>query len=79
MFEVRIFEGGATMKLTYWSHSCVLLETNGHRLVVDPFLTGNPLAPVGLGVMMLAMLYAACYTAFFLAAACQMFKRKSIG
>ena len=34
------------MKLTFWSHSCFLIETGGHRLVVDPFLSGNPLAPV---------------------------------
>jgi len=34
------------MKLTYWSHSCFLLETGKHRLVIDPFLTGNPKAPV---------------------------------
>jgi L-ascorbate metabolism protein UlaG (beta-lactamase superfamily) len=34
------------MKLTYWSHSCFLLETGRHRVVIDPFLTGNPKAPV---------------------------------
>ena len=34
------------MKLTYWSHSCFLLETGTHRLVMDPFLTGNPKAPL---------------------------------
>lgn len=34
------------MKLTYWSHSCFLIETSTHRLVIDPFLTGNPKAPV---------------------------------
>lgn len=34
------------MKLTYWSHSCFLVETHTHRLVIDPFLTGNPLAKV---------------------------------
>jgi L-ascorbate metabolism protein UlaG (beta-lactamase superfamily) len=32
------------MKLTYLSHSCFLLETATHRLIIDPFLTGNPLA-----------------------------------
>ncbi|MEI8341756.1 MAG: MBL fold metallo-hydrolase, partial [Verrucomicrobiota bacterium] len=32
------------MKLTYLSHSCFLLETSTHRLIIDPFLTGNPLA-----------------------------------
>ncbi len=34
------------MKLTWWSHSCWLIETGAHRLVIDPFLTGNPKAPV---------------------------------
>ncbi|MFQ5754156.1 MAG: metal-dependent hydrolase [bacterium] len=33
-------------KLTYLSHSAFLLESNGHSLLIDPFLTGNPLAPV---------------------------------
>lgn len=32
------------MRLTYWGHSCFLLETGTHRLVFDPFLTGNPKA-----------------------------------
>lgn len=34
------------MKLTYWSHSCFLVETSSHRLVIDPFLSGNPKAPI---------------------------------
>lgn len=34
------------MKLTYWGHSCFYLETGKYRLVIDPFLTGNPKAPV---------------------------------
>lgn len=32
------------MKLTYLAHSCFLLETGSHRLLIDPFLTGNSLA-----------------------------------
>ncbi len=32
------------MKLTYWGHACFLVETGTHRLVIDPFLTGNRLA-----------------------------------
>ncbi len=32
------------MKLTYLSHSCFFLETATHRLILDPFLSGNPLA-----------------------------------
>ncbi len=35
--------------------------------------------PIGWGVMALAMLYAAGYTAFFLVGACQAFKRKPVG
>lgn len=34
------------MKITYLSHSCFLVETSAHRLLFDPFLTGNPLAKV---------------------------------
>jgi L-ascorbate metabolism protein UlaG (beta-lactamase superfamily) len=37
------------MKLTYYGHSCVLIETAGKRLIIDPFLTGNPSAPVAAG------------------------------
>lgn len=32
------------MKLTYLGHSGFLIETGEHRLVIDPFLTGNPVA-----------------------------------
>lgn len=32
------------MKLTYLSHSAFLIETANHQILVDPFLTGNPLA-----------------------------------
>ncbi len=31
-------------KLTFLSHAAFLLETNGIRILIDPFLTGNPLA-----------------------------------
>ena len=34
------------MKLTYLSHSCFTLETSTHRLIIDPFLSGNPLAKI---------------------------------
>ena len=33
-------------KLTYLSHSAFLIENNGTSIAIDPFLTGNPLAPV---------------------------------
>lgn len=32
------------MKITYLGHSCFIVETASHRLIIDPFLTGNPLA-----------------------------------
>lgn len=31
------------MKLTYYGHSCFLLETGGKRIIIDPFISGNPL------------------------------------
>jgi L-ascorbate metabolism protein UlaG (beta-lactamase superfamily) len=34
------------MKLIYLGHSCFLVETSQARLIIDPFLTGNPAAPV---------------------------------
>jgi L-ascorbate metabolism protein UlaG (beta-lactamase superfamily) len=33
-------------KLTWYGHSVVQIETDGKTLLIDPFLTGNPLAPV---------------------------------
>ena len=37
------------MKLTYLAHSAVMIETATHRLLIDPFLTDNPLAVPGYG------------------------------
>jgi L-ascorbate metabolism protein UlaG (beta-lactamase superfamily) len=34
------------LHLTYLSHSSFLLSDGSHTLVVDPFLTGNPTAPI---------------------------------
>ncbi|MFI5357121.1 MAG: metal-dependent hydrolase [Opitutales bacterium] len=34
------------MRLTYYGHSCFLVETASHRLIIDPFLTDNPAAPI---------------------------------
>jgi L-ascorbate metabolism protein UlaG (beta-lactamase superfamily) len=34
------------MRITYLSHSCFLLTTSSHTLLIDPFLTHNPLAQV---------------------------------
>jgi L-ascorbate metabolism protein UlaG (beta-lactamase superfamily) len=35
-----------SVRLTWYSHACVLVETSQARILVDPFLTGNPLAPI---------------------------------
>ena len=32
------------MKLTYYGHSCFLIETQGKKLLFDPFISANPLA-----------------------------------
>jgi L-ascorbate metabolism protein UlaG (beta-lactamase superfamily) len=32
------------MKVTYYGHSCFLVETKGKKLLFDPFISGNPLA-----------------------------------
>ena len=32
------------MKITYLGHATLLIETAGKRLIVDPFISGNPLA-----------------------------------
>ncbi|MDF3058832.1 MAG: metal-dependent hydrolase [Rariglobus sp.] len=34
------------MKITYYAHSCFLVETASARLLIDPFLTDNPLAVI---------------------------------
>jgi len=33
-----------SIKVTWYSHACILIETGGSKLLVDPFLSGNPLA-----------------------------------
>lgn len=33
-----------SVKVTWFSHACILIETGDARLLVDPFLSGNPLA-----------------------------------
>jgi L-ascorbate metabolism protein UlaG (beta-lactamase superfamily) len=32
------------MRITYFGHSCFLVEVSGKKLLFDPFITGNPLA-----------------------------------
>jgi L-ascorbate metabolism protein UlaG (beta-lactamase superfamily) len=34
------------VKIIYHGQSCVEVETREHRLIIDPFLTGNPLADI---------------------------------
>ena len=34
------------VKVTWYSHACCLIETDGTKLLIDPFLSGNPLAPI---------------------------------
>ena len=35
-----------TLKITWYSHACFLIDTGDSNLLIDPFLTDNPLAPV---------------------------------
>ena len=30
------------MKITWFGHSCFRVDTGGSRILIDPFLTGNP-------------------------------------
>lgn len=34
------------VQLTWYGHACWKIETGTHTLLIDPFLTGNPAAPV---------------------------------
>ncbi len=35
-----------SISLTWYSHACFLINANKVNLLIDPFLTGNPLAPI---------------------------------
>jgi L-ascorbate metabolism protein UlaG (beta-lactamase superfamily) len=35
-----------TVQITWYGHACFLIETGGYRLLTDPFITGNPQAPI---------------------------------
>jgi L-ascorbate metabolism protein UlaG (beta-lactamase superfamily) len=43
---IGYMEDTMAIRLTWYSHACFLIETNGTKLLTDPFLTGNALAPV---------------------------------
>ncbi len=30
------------MKITYYGQSCLLVEEGGKKVIIDPFLSGNP-------------------------------------
>lgn len=34
------------LALTFHGHACFLLEADGRRVIIDPFLTGNPVADI---------------------------------
>jgi L-ascorbate metabolism protein UlaG (beta-lactamase superfamily) len=42
--RARVWFFVGTMKFTYFGHSCFLVESGGHRLLFDPFISPNPLA-----------------------------------
>jgi L-ascorbate metabolism protein UlaG (beta-lactamase superfamily) len=46
-------QGGVAMsvKVTWYGHACLLIEAGGAKLLVDPFLTGNPVAAAQPGVL----------------------------
>jgi L-ascorbate metabolism protein UlaG (beta-lactamase superfamily) len=35
-----------SVKLVWYGHACFLIQTQGKKILTDPFLTGNPQAPV---------------------------------
>ncbi len=35
-----------TIKLTWYSHACFLFQVDNIKLLIDPFLSNNPLAPI---------------------------------
>lgn len=45
--HIQFAEGQMSLKLTWHGHAAMSLETAGYRLLVDPFLSGNPAATTG--------------------------------
>lgn len=37
------------MKITYFGHSCLYVENDGKKVIIDPFLSGNPASGVSPG------------------------------
>ena len=37
------------VKVTFIGHSCFLLESDGYKILIDPFITGNPVAKASEG------------------------------
>jgi L-ascorbate metabolism protein UlaG (beta-lactamase superfamily) len=35
------------VKATFHGHACFVVERDGKRVIIDPFLTGNPAADIG--------------------------------
>jgi L-ascorbate metabolism protein UlaG (beta-lactamase superfamily) len=35
-----------SVTVTWYGHACFLIASEGHRILTDPFFTGNPLAPI---------------------------------
>ena len=43
MMKFYLFKGGILMEISYHGHSVVKIKTNGTTILIDPFITGNPL------------------------------------
>ncbi len=33
-------------KVTWYGHACFLVQTGNTKILIDPFITGNPTSPV---------------------------------
>ena len=42
-------EGGTWRRVRWLGHSALLVEGDGHNVLIDPFLTGNPKAAAKAG------------------------------